>query len=141
MSWTAGSPSPRPYCRIAGDAVEYLAHWITPTPEPRRYNTRFFAAKVRGVATPIVDPREMTDALWSTPTHALDGVDDGSLPMIFPTIRTLEQLAHFASAGDALDAIRRERVRSIMPTLVITPEGVGTRVEDETSSANVRRPD
>ena len=137
----AGAVS-RMHCRIAGDAVEYLAHWITPTPEPRRYDTRFFAARVREGATPVVDPREMAGALWSTPTRALDRVDDGSLPMIFPTIRTLQKLAPFASVGDALDVIRRERVRSIMPTLVITPKGVGMRLDDESSSSrNVRRPD
>ena len=37
-------------CRIAGDAIEYIAHWITPEPEPRRYDTRFFAAAVRAGA-------------------------------------------------------------------------------------------
>ena len=137
----AGAVS-RMRCRIAGDAVEYLAHWITPTPEPRRYDTRFFAARVRDAATPIVDPREMTEALWSTPTRALDRVDDGSLPMIFPTIKTLEQLAPFANVGEALDVIRRGRVRSITPTLVITPQGVGMRLDDDSSSSsNVRRPD
>jgi 8-oxo-dGTP pyrophosphatase MutT (NUDIX family) len=33
-------------CRIAGDAIEYLAHWVTPEAEARRYDTRFFAARV-----------------------------------------------------------------------------------------------
>ena len=121
-------------CRIPGESVAYFAHWITPTPEPRRYDTRFFAAKVREGATPIVDPREMTDGLWATPAQALAGVDDGSLPMIFPTIKTLEQLAPFATAREALDAISRERVRTIMPTLIVTHGGVAMHLDDESSS-------
>ena len=32
--------------RIAADELLYVAHWITPEPEPRRYDTRFFLARV-----------------------------------------------------------------------------------------------
>ncbi len=118
-------------CRIDFTAVEYLAHWITPEPEPRRYDTRFFAAKVRAGAMPIVDPREMTDALWVTPGEALRRADRGDLPMVFPTIRTLEQLAPFETADAALEALRGAPVRTIMPTLVITPTGVGMQLEGD----------
>ena len=118
-------------CRIDFTAVEYLAHWITPEPEPRRYDTRFFAAKVRADAMPIVDPREMTDALWVTPGEALRRADRGDLPMVFPTIRTLEQLAPFETADEALEGLRGAPVRTIMPTLVITPTGVGMQLEDD----------
>ncbi len=118
-------------CRIAGQAVEYFAHWITPAAEPRRYDTRFFAAKVRAGSTPIVDPREMTDAVWATPADALRRCDDGELPMVFPTIKTLEQLTSFESADQALDALRGLPVRTILPTLLITPTGVGMRLDED----------
>ena len=117
-------------CRVAGDAIEYIAHWITPEPEPRRYDTRFFAAKVRAGATPIVDPREMTDALWLSPHDALARLDRGELPMVFPTIKTIEALARYESADDALVGYRAEPVRTILPTLVVTPTGVGLHIED-----------
>lgn len=116
-------------CRIAGDAIEYIAHWVTPEPEPRRYDTRFFAAKVRAGATPIVDPREMTDALWLTPREALRRCDRGEVPMVFPTIKTLEELAAYRTAEDALSGFAGSPVRTIMPTLVITPTGVGMELE------------
>jgi recombination protein RecT len=119
----------RMQCRIAGDAVEYIAHWITPEPEPRRYDTRFFAAKVWPDATAIVDPREMTDALWLTPTEALRRCDRGDVPMVFPTIKTLEQLARYRTADDALSGFAGSPVRTILPTLVITPTGVGMELE------------
>jgi len=117
-------------CRIAGHAIEYIAHWITPEPEPRRYDTRFFAAKVSGDATPIVDPREMTDAVWITPADALDRLDRGELPMVFPTIKTIEQLTSFSDTDQALASFAGQPVRTILPTLVVTPTGVGLRIDD-----------
>jgi 8-oxo-dGTP pyrophosphatase MutT (NUDIX family) len=118
-------------CRIEGDSIEYIAHWITPEPEPRRYDTRFFAAKVRPGSTAMVDPREMTDAIWLHPNDALDRCDRGQLPMVFPTIKTIEELASYESADDALDGIGAATVRTIMPTLIITPTGVGLQIDDE----------
>lgn len=117
--------------RIDGHAIEYIAHWITPEPEPRRYDTRFFAAKVPPDATAIVDPREMTDAVWLTPARALDRCEEGELPMVFPTIKTIEKLAAYDSVDEALDGIGGQAVRTILPTLVVTPTGVGLRVDGE----------
>lgn len=118
-------------CRIAGDAVEYIAHWITPIPEPRRYDTRFFAARVPPGTEAIVDPREMTDALWLSPGEALHRCDEGTLPMVFPTIKTLEELERFNSVDAALDGFASAPVRAILPTLVVTPTGVGLEIDDD----------
>ncbi len=123
-----GEAAARLGARIAGGAVEYIAHWITPEAEPRRYDTRFFAARVDPRAEPIIDPREMTDAQWITPTDALDRLDRGELPMVFPTIKTIEQLAAHPSAEAALEAWADAPVRTILPRLVLTPTGVGLEV-------------
>jgi 8-oxo-dGTP pyrophosphatase MutT (NUDIX family) len=125
-----GEALTRMECRLAGGAVEYIAHWITPEPEPRRYDTRFFAAKVASEAAAIVDPREMTDALWVTPAEALRRLDQGELPMVFPTIKTIEQLAGYGAADEALAGFAEASVRTILPTLVITPTGVGLQIDD-----------
>lgn len=116
-------------CRLDGGAVEYMAHWITPEVEPRRYDTRFFAAKVPGDAQAVVDPREMTDAVWLSPTQALRRFREGSLPMVFPTIRTLMDLSVFESADAVLAHLSTLRIPTIMPRLVVTPTGVGTEVD------------
>jgi 8-oxo-dGTP pyrophosphatase MutT (NUDIX family) len=102
-------------CRVLGGAVEYFAHWITPRRQPRRFDTRFFAARVPTTSVPIVDPREMTDARWITPSRALERHAGGALPMILPTVRTLERLAGFGDVHEALDALSRERVVTILP--------------------------
>jgi recombination protein RecT len=116
-------------CRIDGGAMEYFAHWITPEPEPRRYDTRFFAARVRHGARALVDPREMTDAVWLTPTKALRRHEARSLPMVFPTIKTLQRLSSYHRVDEALAALGRGRVPAITPRLVVTPTGVGMEMD------------
>lgn len=115
-------------CRLDGAAVEYLAHWITPEPEPRRFDTRFFAAKVRPGVDAVVDPREMTDAVWITPAAALRRLREGTLPMVFPTIHTLEDLERFHSVDAILSDLRGRRIPTILPRLVIKPTGIGTEL-------------
>lgn len=112
--------------RMDGSAVEYIAHWITPVVEPRRYDTRFFAAAVPAGSPSVVDPREMTDAVWLTPDAALVRHEQGRLPMIFPTIKTLESLRGHATPNEVLEAFGERRIPAIRPRLVKTDEGVGT---------------
>lgn len=111
---------------IDGTAFEYIAHWITPEAETRRYDTRFFAALAPAGSRPAPDPREMTDSLWLSPGDALDRHRAGRLPMIFPTIRTLERLSAFSTADAVLEHYRGRDIPAVMPALVRT--GAGVRV-------------
>ncbi|MDT8340965.1 MAG: hypothetical protein RQ751_05585 [Longimicrobiales bacterium] len=110
---------------VDATVVEYVAHWITPVQEPRRYDTRFFAAVVERDRRVLLNPGEMTDAVWLTPAEAIDRHRRGALPMVFPTIRTLEELADHASAAGALAAYAARDIPPILPRLVRTPTGVG----------------
>ena len=101
-----------------------LAHWITPIAEPRRYDTRFFLAAPRGGAEARIDAREMTDALWLAPTEALRRFRAGTLPMVFPTVHTLEKLTEFRTATQALEALRGAAVPPYLPRLVRRGDGV-----------------
>lgn len=102
-------------CRVPGDRLQYFAHWITPRREPRRFDARFFAARVTANSTPIVDPREMTDALWIAPALALERHARGDLPMILPTVHTLERLCAFGTSEEALTTLARSTVVTILP--------------------------
>ena len=114
--------------RLDGAAVEYIAHWVTPEVEPRRYDTRFFAARVPDGSRAVYDRREMTDAVWLTPGAALDRHRRGRLPMIFPTIRTLEDLSDFATVKELLAHYRARTITRVQPTIVRTATGVSLRV-------------
>lgn len=119
-------------CRIAADRVEYIAHWITPLVEPRRYDTRFFLAGVPPDSEPVIDEREMIDARWLTPAAALLENGGGGLPMVFPTIKTLEQLEPFSTVAAAIADFGHRRVPTVLPRLVRTETGVAIRLpEDE----------
>ena len=119
--------------RIDGSSIEYLAHWITPEREPRRFDTRFFAARVQADAEPMFDTREMTDAVWVTPQDALSRNQAGPLPMIFPTISTLQRLADYATAEDALREIGNASIPTVLPRLIITEKGVSLNIDEEES--------
>ncbi|HUF12361.1 MAG TPA: site-2 protease family protein [Longimicrobiales bacterium] len=95
-----------------------LAHWITPIAEPRRYDTRFFLAAPLGGAEARIDEREMTDALWLEPAEGLRRFRAGTLPMVFPTVYTLQKLSEFRTATQALEALRGAAVPAFLPRLV-----------------------
>jgi 8-oxo-dGTP pyrophosphatase MutT (NUDIX family) len=103
----------------------YCAHWITPVAEPRRFDTRFFLAELPQGCSVTVDEREMTDAVWLTPADALDLFRRGELPMVFPTVKTIQRLAPYRSVAEALAAFRGRAVAPILPRLVTTPGGIG----------------
>ena len=114
--------------RLDGASVEYIAHWVTPLVEPRRYDTRFFAARVPSGASAVYDEREMTGAVWLTPRAALERHRRGRLPMIFPTIRTLEDLCDFATVEALLAYYRGRAIPRVQPEIVRTAKGVSLRV-------------
>lgn len=114
----------------ASDVV-HIAHWVTPVVEPRRYDTHFFAAVLptNGVAAP--DPREMTEAVWLAPSVALERFARGDLPMVFPTVRTLESLQDYRSTEDVIEDFRDRTVSRILPRLVRTETGVAIVIDDD----------
>lgn len=114
--------------RLALEDMVYFAHWITPVVEPRRYDTRFFLACLPAGRSALADPREMTDAVWLTPEAALRRFVEGTLPMVFPTVRTLETLKPFRTTAEALDAFRHATVSPILPRLVRRGNGVTIEV-------------
>lgn len=113
---------------LARDIV-YCAHWITPVAEPRRYDTRFFLARLPPGREVAADAREMTDAIWETPARALERFRQGDLPMVFPTVKMLEALVDHPSVDAALAAFRGKPVPTVLPRLVRTAGGVGIVVD------------
>ena len=111
-------------------AVEYIAHWITPTAEPRRYDTRFFAAAVDEDVVPSIHEEEVTDAVWMDPQEALTRSKAGSFPMVFPTLKTLEALANLNSTTEVLEEFRARAIPSILPRLIRTSDGVMVRIPE-----------
>ena len=108
-------------CRLSGNALQYVAHWITPVSWPVRFDTHFFAAQLPNKREYLVDRREMTEGLWITPDNAIRRHEAGSLPMILPTITTLERLTTYERTEEALAALAKEQVRPVLPVTDTTP--------------------
>jgi len=111
-------------------ALEYNGHWITPECEPRRYETRFFTAEVKGNAQVAPHEKEMVDALWLTPADALTRNQEGTLPLVFPTLFTLEELEPFLTPREALEYLREKPVPRRLPKLERTEGGIGFHLAD-----------
>ncbi|HEX2208462.1 MAG TPA: NUDIX domain-containing protein [Longimicrobium sp.] len=117
--------------RLSADQLLYLAHWITPEPEPRRYDTRFFLA--RTVADAVCTPHEaeMTESVWLTARGAVHFFEQGSLRMLPPTVHTLRRLAGYESVAAIFAALADAPVPALMPAMRPHPDGVAIVLPDE----------
>jgi 8-oxo-dGTP pyrophosphatase MutT (NUDIX family) len=108
---------------VRSDLLRPFAHWITPPVEPRRYDTKFFAAALPVGQEARHVSGEADEVSWLTPAAALAEMRAGTRPMLPPTIHTLGQLEPFADVAAALDGSPPEPLHPISPTFVDEPDG------------------
>jgi 8-oxo-dGTP pyrophosphatase MutT (NUDIX family) len=117
--------------RMAGDELLYLAHWITPEPEPRRYDTRFFLARVDAEAVCTPHEEELTESVWLTARGAVHYFELGSLKMLPPTVHTLRRLAGYGTVGEMFAALADAPVPAILPVMRRVADGVAIELPPE----------
>lgn len=88
------------------DELQWVAHWVTPYGEVRRFDTRFFVVAMPDDQTPLHDDKETVDSLWVTPESALAQSRNGELLMLPPTIANLQFLALHDSVDAIIEAAR-----------------------------------
>jgi 8-oxo-dGTP pyrophosphatase MutT (NUDIX family) len=99
------------------DLLRWWGSWITPESEPRRYDTRFFVARLpEGQVTRDVST-ESDEVHWLPVRDAVDAVDTGRLTMLPPTYVTCLELHPFATADQALAAAADRDRSTIQPRL------------------------
>ena len=103
--------------RLAVDRILYLSHWVTPKIESRRYSTRFFITSIANDQEAIHDGYEAVDSLWIKIEKALNDYEQGTFPIIMPTIKNLEAIAGYPSTLSIL-----EDKESILPSDILTIE-------------------
>lgn len=107
--------------RLRTNNIVPCAHWITPAIEPKRFDTRFFLAKVNAKQLASHDGFELTESFWIKPKDALIRLKEGKMNMILPTISNIEQLAEFSSAFEAFsyfEGLGNNAIESILPKFV-----------------------
>ena len=117
--------------RLAGDGLAYVAHWVTPEAEPRRYDTRFFLARAEPDAVCVTYEAEMTDSVWITAADAVRHFEQGGLRLLPPTIHTLRRLVGLPSVQAIFAKLAEAPVPAIMPTMRPHPDGVAIVLPDE----------
>ncbi|HEX2086621.1 MAG TPA: NUDIX hydrolase [Solirubrobacteraceae bacterium] len=99
-----------------------FSRWITPAQVKKRFDTWFYLAPAPGDAAPRCDGQECVDLGWFTPQGALDAHKSGEIMLVFPTIKTLEQLGRFDTADALLEHTRGREVRPVEPRVLISGE-------------------
>ncbi|GGI02688.1 NUDIX hydrolase [Egicoccus halophilus] len=100
--------------------LRFWSWWVTPEGQHRRFDTRFFLARLPKGQTASPDDVESTEVRWSRPDEVLDAGARGEAVVIFPTRCNLRQLADFPSVDAAWRAATEDAVdqRRIQPTIV-----------------------
>jgi len=99
-----------------------FSRWITPTPVPIRFDTRFYIGIAPAHCSPEADGREMDEARWVAPWLALDEHREGRFEISFPTIKHLEMLVPFATAGELYEHAATLRPEPILPRIAGTED-------------------
>ena len=103
-------------------ALVEFSRWITPPEVQIRFDTLFLLAPAPDDAAPRPDGGETVAVGWYAPQAALDAHRRGDLELVFPTIKTLEQLSRFGSAAELLDWAAGRVVEPIEPRVIVEGE-------------------
>jgi 8-oxo-dGTP pyrophosphatase MutT (NUDIX family) len=103
-------------------ALVKFSRWITPAEVQIRFDTHFFLAPLPDGQDPRIDGEECVDLGWFTPPGALQAHADGTILLVFPTIKHLEQLSAFANVRELLDYATGREVLPVEPRVVMEGE-------------------
>lgn len=82
-----------------------LARWLPPRFEMRRFDTYFLVCEVPAGVAARADGDELRAHRWLTPEAALAAFEEGTLPLLPPTYRSLSELAAFPRLPDLRAAL------------------------------------
>lgn len=101
--------------RLALDALAVFAHWVTPEIEIKRFDTRFFVARVPDGQHPVHDDSETTESVWLDPEDAVERCRRDEIALPPPTWTTLRTLSKLSSVDEVMDWARTRVVVRIQP--------------------------
>lgn len=101
--------------RITVDDLHPFAHWVTPEIEIRRYDTRFFLARMPANQIAKHDESETTALEWLSPREATARFRAKDLLLPPPTWTTIRQLAPRTSLDDVFTWAKTRTIVRVMP--------------------------
>jgi hypothetical protein len=100
----------------------YWAHWITPSAAAKRFDTRFFAARLPSEQVPAIDAIEATEMVWMTPAALITAARDEVMTLSLPTLFNLMELDASVRRDVSLDAIfaaeAHRDIAAVLPKIV-----------------------
>jgi 8-oxo-dGTP pyrophosphatase MutT (NUDIX family) len=101
----------------------YWSHWITPSIEPKRFDTRFFAIAVPSDQAASADRGELVEHAWVQPSRVHEAIERREIRVVPPTLLTLEDLAEsharHGSLASMLEAERGRATPAVMPRIEV----------------------
>src|SRR5207247_858780 len=104
--------------QLAVGDLAFFARWITPASEARRFDARFFLARMPAGQTARFDADELFEQRWSTPQALLDDHAGGAIKLPPPTQWHLADLARCATIDAAFAWARAHDVAPVRPKLI-----------------------
>ncbi len=102
--------------------LRYIAHWVTPEVEERRFDTRFYAVAISqstvlvGTAGLVDTAGESDHSLWIRPADALEQYAAREMAMLPPTVAVLSEFA-----GAAADGCNAQQCVEVLGAMTVTP--------------------
>jgi 8-oxo-dGTP pyrophosphatase MutT (NUDIX family) len=101
--------------QAAYECLVPFSHWVTPTPVPTRYDTRFFMAEMPQGQEALHCTIETTEGVWLRPRQVLED----RLAIVFPTAEHLRRLSSLSSTAEALAFARSKPIRRVQPQVAL----------------------
>ncbi len=105
----------------AFDRLVMFARWVTPVQMRRRFDARFFLARLPAGQSVRPQEGEVTDWLWISPERALDSPE---ITLVYATRTVLESVATGEDASAVVARARRMReIPTVEPRVLETERG------------------
>ncbi len=108
---------------LATELLTAFAHWITPPPMPKRFDTHFFLAPAPADQLAVHDGSESVDSVWISPARAVSEAAQGRWKVVFPTRLNLQKLARWTTSAAAIEAARTAPIVTVLPEMTPTETG------------------
>jgi hypothetical protein len=103
------------------DSLVMFARWVTPVQLRRRFDARFFLARLPSGQEVRPQEGEVTDWLWTTPARALASPE---ITLVYATRSVLDSVAPDKDAARLFARARRlKEVPTVQPTMIQTEHG------------------
>ena len=109
--------------RLSISDVHLFDHWVTPVGGRYRFDVRFFVAELPAGEEAVITGSEADLVRWVRPQFALDEHREDRLPLMRPTVSTLEFLALHRDAASVIEAARTRVIVPIVPRCVDHADG------------------